>query len=162
MITQEEAEKLADQFGDQSASVYDDYGADDYYHGFTSGFLKACEYFNLIDFEYAVYRQSITHVNLELAKKQRLTSEDIGKIQKLQNERFFIRNQIESGDIKPTKEIGKKLTEIDNELVNLWRFDKSKGSYYKYWEEPGCTCPSETLPYFIHHCNIGCPLHGVE
>lgn len=114
------------------------------------------------DFEYEGFKQSQTSVNLKLARDKKLSHSQIKHIEVLQNERFDIRQKLESKELTPTKDIGDRLFEIDKLLVVAWGFDTSNGSYYKVWEEPTCICNNEGVPWHYRHIHWDCPLHGVD
>ena len=105
-------------------------------------------------------------INMDLAKQQGLSKDEIDNIIVLQQKRSDIRNGIINKVIMPTRQVGEELSEIDVQLTKLWKFDNPNGyNFYKFWKEPGCLCPEmdnednygKTSYIYI----IGrCPLHG--
>ena len=105
-------------------------------------------------------------INMDLAKQQGLSKDEIDNIIVLQQKRSDIRNGIINKVIMPTRQVGEELSEIDVKLTKLWKFDNPNGyNFYKFWKEPGCLCPKmdnednygKTSYIYI---SGRCPLHG--
>ncbi len=100
-----------------------------------------------------------SRLNKHLVEQQKLSEEDVRKIQGLHCEKDALYDQIEeSGDPSILKEI----EEVEFKLQDAWKFPRDV-MYHRHWEVPGCSCPRldsiDDYPYAKHYSG-GCPLHG--
>ena len=106
-------------------------------------------------------------INLELAQRQNLNEAEIFQIEQLHYARSLLHEAIQqavaAGNVNVARSIAKALPEIELELQKLWKF-KQDLNYYRFWEVPGCQCPSmdnsDAFPSGYYCINSSCPVHG--
>lgn len=106
-------------------------------------------------------------INLELARKQNLSEDEVYKIGQLHYSRKLLHDAIAqaiaAGNKTVARAIAKALPEIELELQKLWKF-KQDINYYKFWYVPGCSCckldSDDNFPYGPYYINNGCNIHG--
>lgn len=106
-------------------------------------------------------------INKNLANQQNLTSLEIENIEFLHQERnklykcFF--DAIKANDRIKIEELKKKYTEGEFLLQRAWGFTQDE-SYHRFWDIPGCTCPSmdnaDRLGFNEKIFSGSCPIHG--
>lgn len=108
-------------------------------------------------------------INLELAAKQKLSEDEVFKIEQLHYSRKLLHDAIAqalaAGNKTVARAIAKALPEIELELQKLWKFKQDIG-YYKFWNVPHCKCSwldnEDAFPSGHYVINLSCPIHGED
>jgi hypothetical protein len=110
-----------------------------------------------------IYKDTQMYLNARLLVSQRVSIDDIYRIQKLHGEKYDLCKLIKNTeDPALLKIIAGQITEIEFELQDAWGFNQSV-MYHRFWELPKCNCPKydnqDAYPY-RQYINLTCPLHG--
>lgn len=116
---------------------------------------------------YAVYYKGKLELYLSphLAVKQNLNIEDLETIRKVHIKRLKLFEKIESeNDIVKLRKLADKVTEIEFELQDAWKFDRDAKFHSWWFNAPKCTCPkldnNERIGTGTFIINGNCLLHG--
>ncbi len=102
-----------------------------------------------------------SRLNKHLVEQQKLSEEDVRKIQSLHCEKDALYDKIEeTGDPAVLREI----EEVEGKLQIAWKFrDTPDPMYFEHWKVPGCSCPvmdNVDSQGFMKYYSSACKLHG--
>lgn len=111
-----------------------------------------------------VLNKSLPILNSRLISNQRLTTEDVDKLNKLHLIRNCYTSLMQSEeDSTNLRYLASIVTQIDFQLQKIWKF-KLDENYHKFWNLPGCECPKlDNMDMYgtgHRYTNPNCPIHG--
>jgi hypothetical protein len=103
-------------------------------------------------------------INNNLVIRQKVSPEDVKKIEKLQNIRSYFYDFIElSEDKEEIRRLAKFITQIEFQLQKLWNF-KPDETMHRWFDVPKCSCPRmDNVDYLgtpYKSINHKCIIHG--
>lgn len=80
-------------------------------------------------------------INIELAKKQKLTTQEIEGLKLLYEELSSIFLKAEQATEKELMILSMQLEELEYKLQEAWKFEKNPNKHSYWYKIPQCTCP---------------------
>ena len=104
-------------------------------------------------------------VNLNPAfLKKNKAMENLEDLRSCYRQKLEIYNSIEEeGDPKKLKEFARQLTNLENEIQELFNLEPD-ANFHRFWETPSCSCAKldnhDRWPIGFYSISVDCPLHG--